>query len=100
MLTCALCSSNVLLVCRYLGEKMKAKYTPIKDDSAKNKAIWFVGAARSGLVVVLAAVVAYLVHIAHPSKDEEHHQYTFTLVKDVPKGLPTPSNPLKSSAGK
>eukprot|EP00729_Bicosta_minor_P016152 gene16152-19973_t len=28
----------------YLGEKLKAKYTPIKDDSAMNKFIWFLGA--------------------------------------------------------
>ena len=44
-------------------------------------------------------MVAFIVNSAHPAKDDQDHKHSFTLVKDVPEGLPKVSNPLSSTAG-
>ena len=68
------------------------RFNRIKNDSLKNKMLWLIGTARNTVVVGLGLVVARIVAAA----DEDENALTdgndvFTLVKEVPAGLPKPA---------
>jgi sodium-independent sulfate anion transporter 11 len=80
-------------------EKLKGKYNRTKDDSLKNKFLWLIGTARNTVVVGLGLVIARIVAAADESEGVNgttvpNGQDVFSLVRDVPSGLPRPANPL------
>lgn len=68
-------------------EKVKAKYTPRKDDSRRDYIWWLCGTARNSLVIVFAIIIARIVAAVDNDK-------VFSLIRDVPAGLDSPGYPM------
>jgi len=87
----------------WLLEKVKAKYNKTRDDSWGRYIAWICGTARNALVVGIGLVVARIVWATNPEAGEigeagfdQVNRSQFTLVGEVPAGLPKLSNPFDS----
>jgi len=74
-------------------EKLKEKYTISKNDSKKDYFLWLAGTARNAIVVVVGIIVASVVSTV--TKDDT----TFSLIRDIPQGLPEVKNPFQGLTG-
>ena len=72
----------------YALEKVKKKYTPVRNKSTRNYVFWLAGTARNALVVLVGLIVAAVLGATAAGKD------VFRLVGSVPAGLPQTENPL------